>query len=67
MNTDGDTPTIVGDIDGSGPLDGHVTMTLKSHSSGPKHFTFSFYLDEHSEVASIITEPIGGVVIEATD
>ena len=66
VNEDGDTLTIVGDIDGSGPLDGHVTITLKRHSSGPKHFTFSVYLDEHNEVTNIITTPIGGVVIESS-
>ena len=66
VNEDSDTLTIVGDIDGSGPLDGHVTMTFKRHGTGPKHFTFSFYLDEHNEVTNIITTPIGGVVIESS-
>lgn len=62
-----DTLTIVGTIEGSGPLGGHVIITLKRHSSGPKHFTFSFNLDEHNEVTNIIMDPIGGVVIESTD
>lgn len=67
MNADGDTLTITGNIEGSGPLDGHVTMTFKRHGSGPKHFTFSFYLDEYDETTNIITEAISGVVIESTD
>ena len=67
VNTDGDTLTIVGDIDGSGPLDGHVVISLKRHGSGPGHYTFSFDLDEHNEVTHIIMGPIGGVVTESTD
>ena len=67
LNEAGDTLTITGNIEGSGPLGGHVTMTFKRHGSGPKHFTFSFYLDEQDESSNIITEAISGVVIESTD
>ena len=35
--------TIVGDIDGSGPLDGHVVISLKRHGSGPGHYTPSIW------------------------
>ena len=61
-----DTLTIVGDIEGSGPLGGHVIITLKRHSSGPRHFTFSFDLDEHDPDTNIITTPVGGVVVESS-
>lgn len=61
-----DTLKIVGNIEGSGPLGGHVTIMLKRHSTGPRHFTFTFDLDEHDPDTNIITTPAGGVVRESS-
>ncbi len=59
--------TILGTINGSGPLGGPITITLKRHAtSDPQHFTFSFELTDHSD-ANIITHAISGVVVESMD
>jgi len=65
VSGEGKILTILGTIDGSGPLGGPVTITLKRHSSGPQHFTFSFDLTDHHLTTNIIKTAIDGVVVES--
>ena len=62
----GDVLTILGTIDGSGPLGGPITITLKRHAStNPQHFTFSFDLPVYNPVTNIIRTEVSGVVVES--
>ena len=58
--------TILGTIDGSGPLGGPIIITLKRHANtNPQHFTFFFELPDHDAATNIITTTVGGVVVES--
>ena len=61
----GSVLTILGTIDGSGPLGGDIIITLRRHApTNPQHFTFSFDLTSPPP-GNIITTVVSGVVVES--
>jgi len=66
VDVTGNILTIVGTINGSGPIKNvGIKLTLKRHSD-PQHFTFFFDLSDGpgGDPPIIVTE-VGGVVIES--